>query len=109
VLVLVASQQQHTTNKLQKTNYKFYNNLQQAQTQRKQQHTQQSNGWGVFLFCGSPLFLSVSLVRFCVCAWSVTTINNNLQHKTTTINNNNKLQQSTTTKYKNTHTHQSSR
>jgi hypothetical protein len=70
---LVSQQnRQHTTTSYKNTTT-TYNNLQQ--TQQKQQDTQQSNGWGVSLAYDSLLFLLLVLFRFCVCAWSVTTIN----------------------------------
>jgi hypothetical protein len=75
VTTINSTQQQAT-----RTKQKIYNNLQQ--TQQKQQDTQQSNGWGVSFACSAlPLFLSIDLVRFFVCAACVTTINSTQQQQ----------------------------
>jgi cell division protein FtsL len=68
VTTINITQQQATINQQQELQEK-------QQKQLKQQQTQQSNGWGVSLAYDSLLFLLLVLFRFCVCAWSVTTIN----------------------------------
>jgi hypothetical protein len=107
VFVLGASQQSTTryNNRPTATINNLNNNL-----QRKQQHTQQSSRERAVSFAGagSPLFLSVDLVRFFVCAASVTTINSTQQQQQKLKTN----QQSDTTiynkrnNYNSTHTNQ---
>jgi heme/copper-type cytochrome/quinol oxidase subunit 2 len=52
--------------------------------QQKQQHTQQSRGWGIFIIRSLLVFLLLLvLVVFCFGALSVATNNNNLHQSTT--------------------------